>query len=187
MEWRQRYNAGMTWEQFLQGAKKNQDLWRAVYKLARVPQESVDRVRSLHGRWHLLILSEDWCGDAVNTVPLVVRLVEGAPDLDCRLLARDENPDIMDTHLTNGSRSIPLVIVLDEQYQECRWWGPRPRELQEWVLTQGLALPKEERYREVRRWYVRDRGLTTVREVVEMLERCAIEKAGASVERRGTW
>jgi hypothetical protein len=53
------------------------------------------------------VLSEDWCGDAVNSVPYLARLAELAPNLDLRVLARDENPDLMDAHLTRGSRSIP--------------------------------------------------------------------------------
>jgi hypothetical protein len=79
----------------------------------------------------------------------------------------------MDTHLTGTSRSIPIVILLNQKYQECGWWGPRPRELQKWVIEKGLKLPKEERYKEVRTFYARDHGLTTMREIVEMLEeRC---------------
>jgi hypothetical protein len=93
--------------------------------------------------------------------------------MDLRILARDENLDIMDAHLTNGkSRSIPIVILLNDKFQECGWWGPRPRELQKWVVETGMQLPKEQRYREIRTFYARDRGLTTMREIVEMLEEC---------------
>lgn len=114
----------------------------------------------------------------MNTVPVVARLVERCASLDLRLLARDANPDIMDAHLTGSSRSIPVVIVLDETYRECAWWGPRPRELQQWVLGAGMALGTTERYREIRRWYARDGGVSTLEEIVSMLERCAGSGAG---------
>ena len=151
-------------------ARANQELWRGIAAHVHIPEELVERVRAIPGDWHLLVLSEDWCGDAVNTVPLIARLSELAPNLDCRILGRDANPDLMDTHLTGTSRSIPVVILLDDQYEERGWWGPRPRPLQQWVLGEGRALPNSERYREVRRWYARDRGVTTLEEVVEMLE-----------------
>ena len=61
-------------------------------------------------------------------------------------------------------------MVLDDDFRERGWWGPRPRELQDWVLTEGLALPSAERYREIRRWYARDGGRTTLEEVVALLE-----------------
>jgi hypothetical protein len=64
------------------------------------------------------------------------------------------------------------VILLNPKFQECGWWGPRPRELQKWVMEKGLALSKEDRYREVRTFYARDRGLSTMTEIVAMLEEC---------------
>jgi hypothetical protein len=95
-------------------------------------------------------------------------------NMDLRILARDENLDIMDTHLTGKSRSIPVVILLNPKYEECGWWGPRPRELQKWVLEKGLLMPKDDRYHEVRSFYARDRGLSTMREIVTMLEECCV-------------
>jgi hypothetical protein len=172
---KKRYENAWTFERSVELATKHQELWGAIRKRARVPAEAVERVESLGGRWHLLVLSEDWCGDAVNTVPVVAALAEAASNLDLRVLARDENPDLMDTHLTNGSRSIPVVMVLDEHYEERGWWGPRPRELQEWVLSEGLRLPVDERYRRVRSWYARDQGRTTLEEMVSLLESAAGE------------
>ena len=168
---RDRYLGAPEFEEMLASAEKNVDLWAAVWRRAVVPDEFVRRVAALGGAWHLLVLSEDWCGDAVNTVPVVARLAELAPNTDLRVLARDENLDLMDAHLTGTSRSIPVVIALDEDFNERGWWGPRPAVLQQWVLGPGQALEKDARYREIRSWYARDRGLTTLGEVVGMMER----------------
>jgi Thioredoxin len=168
---RDRYEAAPTFDAFVNSAQQNKALWETMFRLARVPQSFVDRVRALPGRRHLLVLNEDWCGDAVNTVPSIAKLVSLAPDnVDLRVLGRDANPDLMDAHLTGTSRSIPVVILLDEDYVERGWWGPRPTELQTWVLGPGRALDKAERYREIRRWYARDRALSTLEEVVGMIE-----------------
>jgi Thioredoxin len=113
-------------------------LWRDTYRLARVPADTAARLAALPGHWHLLVLVEDWCGDAVNTVPLLTRLAES--DDDC---------------------------------EERGWWGPRPSALQARVVTEWSALGKDERYRQVRTWYARDRGRTTLDEVVAVLERAA--------------
>jgi len=133
----------------------------------------VEAARAMAGRWKLVALSEDWCGDAVNTLPVVARLAEAA-GWDLRVLSRDDNPDLMEAHLTNGrSRSIPVVIVYDEQFREVGWWGPRPSELQTWVLSEGLAMPSPERYKVVRRWYAQDKGRTTLAELLEVFPRAA--------------
>jgi hypothetical protein len=172
---RDRYRAAASFDELLVTVEKNVELWTAVWRHARVDEEYVRRVTALPGEWHLLVLSEDWCGDAVNTVPVVARLVERTPNTDMRVLGREANPDLMDAHLTGTSRSIPVVIVLDEAFVERGWWGPRPTVLQRWVSGQGQLLEKTARYREARTWYARDRGRTTLEEVVSIME-CAVEE-----------
>jgi hypothetical protein len=167
-----RYCEGETFDEFLAHPTiKNHDMWFAIAKHVVIPIELSARVDALGGHWHLLVLSEDWCGDSVNIVPVIAKLTESVRNMDMRILPRDENLDIMDTHLTGGkSRSIPIVILLNSKYEECGWWGPRPGPLQKWVMEEGLLMPKEERYKEVRKFYARDHGLTTMHEIVDMLE-----------------
>lgn len=139
-----------------------------------MPDAFVERARALPGKIHLLVLNEDWCGDSVNTLPAIAKLAALAPErIDLRVLGRDANPDLMDAHLTGTSRSIPVVIVLDADYVERGWWGPRPKVLQAWVHGPGQSLDKAARYREIRRWYARDRALTTLEELVTLMERVA--------------
>lgn len=117
-----------------------------------------------------LVIAEDWCGDAVNTLPVLAALADRAENLDLRVLSRDANAGLMDAHLTNGTRSTPIVIVLDRDFVERGWWGPRPAELQRWFATVGRTMPKEERYRHIRGWYARDRGASALDEVISILE-----------------
>lgn len=158
--------------EYIAGAQKNRELWAAVYRGARVDEAAAARAAALPEPRHLLVISEDWCGDAVNSVPVVARLAELAPArLHLRVLARDAHPALMDAHLVNGARSIPIVLALDAAFALLGAWGPRPRELQAWVLgPAGQALDKEARYKEVRRWYARDRGRAIIDEVLELLE-----------------
>lgn len=175
----QRWATALTFEAYIDGVEKNRELWQAIYARAAVPADLLARVRALPGQWKLLALSEDWCGDAVNIVPAAARLAERASNLELRVVARDANPDLMEAHLTGGARSIPVVIVYDAHLREVGWWGPRPRELQEWFLREGKPLPYAERYPKMRGWYARDRGRSTLEELVLLLERVALRKASA--------
>ena len=161
----------------------NHEMWVAITHRVTIPLEISARVETLGGHWHLLVLNEDWCGDAVNIVPIVAKLADSVSNVDLRILARDENLDIMDAHLTGKSRSIPIVILLNKKFEECGWWGPRPRALQKWVTEKGMLLPKDERYREIRTFYARDRGLTTMEEIVSMLEECCRKTEATSAAR----
>jgi hypothetical protein len=168
-----RFERGATFAQYLAAVVKNRELWREVHGRAQVPDDLLEKARRVPGRWHLVAISEDWCGDAVNTLPIIARLASEA-GWDLRVMGRDDNPDLMDAHLTDGrSRSIPVVIVYDEAFREIGWWGPRPSELQSWVLREGLAMSSPERYKVVRRWYARDRGRSTLSELLDLFPRSA--------------
>ena len=165
-----RFLKGETLSEFLAKPKKYKELWDALYKRAVIPEEILARAKTLKQPWHLLVLSEEWCGDSINTLPLVAKLTDALPGIDMRIVERDANPDLMDAHLTGTSRSIPVLMLLDHDYAERGWWGPRPRPLQEWVMKEGLKLPKDDRYREVRTWYARDHGKTSLTELLDMIE-----------------
>jgi len=164
----ERYAAAPAFEEYLAGIVKNRDLWLSTYARARVDDAALQAVRSA-GEWRLAALTEDWCGDAFNTLPYVAKLVTQAPNLQLRIFGRDANPDLMDSHLTKGSRSIPVVILYDADFREHGWWGPRPAPLQDWFERVGRAMEREDRYREMRRWYATDRGRTVLQEVAALL------------------
>lgn len=167
---RERFEEAPSFAEYLAGVRKHRELWHDLYARAALLPEEAGAIGAIREPLHLLALSEDWCGDAVNALPFVARIAEASPMLDFRILGRDDNPDLMDAHLTNRkSRAIPVVIAYDENFVEQGWWGPRPRILQLWVMEEGMALPKEDRYREVRRWYARDGGRTTIREILQLV------------------
>lgn len=169
----QRFLTGQTFAEFVESAREYQELWRIGARRAEVPAGIVADVITVSRPLRLVVLNEDWCLDAVSTVPAVAKLAEMVPGLDVRIMGRDANPDLIDTHLTAGGRSIPVVIAYDSQWHELGWWGPRPTPLQQWVKTTGASVAKEEKYHYLRTWYARDRGETTVREVTDMLLRCS--------------
>ena len=152
----------------------NHDLWVSLWARAAVADGHLARARALAHPWRLLVLTEDWCGDAVNSLPVMARLADLVPGrLVLRCLDRDQHLALMDDHLTNGSRSIPKVLAVDGGGTVRATWGPQPAELQAWVYGAGRGLVKEERYKLVRGWYARDRGQATLYELLSALETAA--------------
>ncbi len=168
-----RWDEAWSFDEFLaRAAPQHRALWEAVHRLARVPAWAVDEAAALPPT-RLVVLAEDWCGDAVNTVPVLVKLAAAVPNVAVRLLRRDAYPDVMDRYLTNGTaRAIPVVIALGEGMEELGWWGPRPLALQDWVkVERAKGRAKADLYPEIRRWYARDKGATTLREVLDVMAR----------------
>lgn len=166
LDLREVWGRGVPFAQFVEGASEPyKSLWSGIYRNARAPAWATGIVpEGTHVK--LLMLVEDWCLDTSNTAPFLQRFAEAVPGVEFRLLGRDANPDVMDRYLTNGARAIPVVIALDHEHRELGHWGPRPSELQAWVKANKDTMPKEERLRETRKWYARDRGETTIREIL---------------------
>jgi hypothetical protein len=141
-------------------------IWEGLYAIARVPAWALEAVPPGVAR-RFLVIVEDWCGDGPSSIAPLAKLAAQAPGLELRIVGRDDHPELMDRYLTNGARSIPIVVALDGDFRELGHWGPRPTELQAWVMANKATIPKSELYPQVRKWYARDQGLSTLREVLE--------------------
>ena len=160
-----RWNHALSYQDFVAASEQHRGLWEGIYRLMRMPDWAFQAVPP-GTRRRLLVIAEDWCGDASSTIPILARFADTVPGMQLRVVRRDDHPELMDRYLTNGSRSIPIVIVLDEAFRELGHWGPRPTSLQTWVLENRPLVPKAELYPQIRKWYARDRGETTLREVL---------------------
>lgn len=119
-----------------------------------------------------LVLTEGWCGDAAQIIPVLHKITELNTKLQLRLLLRDENLELMDVYLTNGkSRSIPKLIVLDENNNEIFNWGPRPKVLQEMFYhLRANAVPNDVIKEEMHKWYAKDKTVTTQKDILELIK-----------------
>lgn len=153
------------WPSFLRAGMEHYELWRGVYDRVILPGWALEGFMRSPVR-KLLVIAADWCGDAANTVPVLARLADLARGMELRVLVRDEHPEVMNAYLTNGTRSIPIAIAMDESFRELGHWGPRPAALQEWVLSHLKLMPSPQRYAYARKWYAKDKGETTLRELL---------------------
>lgn len=127
-----------------------------------------------------LTITEGWCGDASQIVPVFEKIAEAQPLITHRIIFRDEHPDIMEAFLTDEGRSIPKLIVLDEDGNVLATWGPRPQALQDIVqeAKKNMAsMTKEEKKVHfetikgaVHSWYAADKTIGTQRELLAALE-----------------
>lgn len=124
-----------------------------------------------------LVITEAWCGDAAQNIPLMHRLTELNDQIQLRLLYRDENLDLMDAFLTNGGRSIPKLIALNtSDLSLLGSWGPRPQDAQKRMseLNQSDQLKKEDVITEIQLWYARNKNQSLQAEFLDLLKKwCA--------------
>ena len=128
-EW---FNQGMTATDYIASMQVNKENTMKVYNSCELEAE---QKAYLHGLQSLelraLILTADWCGDAMVNLPVFMRIANEAL-IDGRYFIRDENLELMDQYLKNGkARSIPIIVFIDKEGNEVAKWGPRAPEAQQ--------------------------------------------------------
>lgn len=155
---------------FHQYLPQNWQRTNRVYKTTHLLPEISDALSNLKSPLKWLIISENWCGDASQIVPVLVRIAESANGkIDLRLIYRDQNSSLMDAHLTNGtSRSIPILVQLNANFQVQTVWGPRPAEAQSRVMELKNT-PGADYIQEIHTWYARDKQKSIQTEILPIL------------------
>jgi hypothetical protein len=123
-------------------------------------------------RW--LVIVEPWCGDVSQSLPVMARLAEASNNrIDLRLAYRDQNPSLIDAHLTDGvSQSIPILVQLDAGYQVTGTWGPRPAEAQALVKRLKSDPSTAVNYaEELHRWYGHNKQQSIQSELLALLKK----------------
>ena len=177
MDYKAKFAAAMSVDTFYGFLGENRELHDKHYERADVDSYH-SRLSRASLKLRILILTEPWCSDSLSIVPVVLKMLKGIDSVEIRFLLRDENPDLMDLHLTKGGRAIPKFIILDDSYKVLLSWGPRPSVVQDIYESMrpdidAERIPKIEATKKIRAFYGRDRGRATAEEFCRLL----LEKA----------
>ena len=165
-------------EAMLLYTKMNGVRMKRLDKTTKLTDDSINLLSQIDQPQTWLVLTEACCGDAAQVLPVMNKFAEANINIDLKLIMRDEHLDIMDAFLSNGSRSIPKLIVIDQQGEEVlATWGPRPAEVQKMVMDGKLESmkieDKEERKAfndevkvDVQRWYIKDKTIQIQRQLL---------------------
>ncbi|MEQ8926173.1 MAG: thioredoxin family protein [Fulvivirga sp.] len=157
-------------EKMLDYTRLNEQRMNKWEKIAQITDELKTTVANIKDKQYWLVLTEGWCGDAAQNIPVINKISTLSPFVELRLLLRDENLDIMDEYLTDGGRSIPKLIILNEEFLELTQWGPRPEAGQEKVKRMKAGeLTHEEFATELHTWYAKDRSISLQSELNKLL------------------
>jgi hypothetical protein len=152
--------------------KLNRQRMHRLEKTIELRADAVLAAKKAKPKMIWLILTEGWCGDAAQNIPIIEKIAAESVNIETRYILRDENLDLMDQFLTNGARAIPKLIALDvETLKVIGTWGSRPDPAQELfneLKQRGVAGPliKEN----IQRWYNADKAQTIQTELLKFIE-----------------
>lgn len=142
-------------------------------KTITVPLAIKDGLAGLKKDFILLVISEGWCGDAAQIVPVIKKMTDESARLNLKIVLRDDNDALMQQYLTNGARSIPKLVIIDAETQTVRGsWGPRPQGATQLIadFKAKYGVVNQEAKTELQKWYLHDKGLSTMEEISLLLQ-----------------
>lgn len=150
---KERFAQGMTFQQYLDQMGTNKEKFVQFLGEIKIKPEDRAALDRLGTKLKVLVITEDWCGDALYNVPVFAKLVEGNPNVEMRVFLRDKNPDLMDQYLNQGTyRSIPVFAFFDEKMNEVARFIERPPKVTEVIEKRMLEVRRALRTEHLEDW-----------------------------------
>lgn len=148
---------------------KRMNRWDKTLKIPKVAQQKISEFEQPI-TW--LVIVESWCGDGAHVLPVLNKITELNNLINLKIVFRDENPELMDLFLTNKSRSIPKLIMIDTKTGDVlNSYGPRPSEatslVSRYIAKYGILTPEFKE--DLQHWYNNDKGQNVIDDVTNML------------------
>jgi thiol-disulfide isomerase/thioredoxin len=150
----------------------NEARMNRLEKTVKISTEIIQKLNQLNGDYIWLVISEGWCGDAAQILPVIYKMAELSERIDIKIVFRDENEDLMNLFLTNGTKSIPKLIILDKITLEVLGdFGPRPIGAKQLILDYKAkhGIVDETAKTNLQLWYLHDKGLSTQKEILDLM------------------
>ncbi|MCR4032953.1 MULTISPECIES: thioredoxin family protein [Flavobacterium] len=155
-------------------SKLNEARMNRLEKTIKIDETVAEKLQNLDNHYIWLVLSEGWCGDAAQILPILDKMAHVSnKKIDLRIVLRDENDDLMNQYLTNGGKAIPKVIIICKEAGIVRAdWGPRPKGASELMAKHKREVgPIDEKIKtDLQLWYLADKGISVQEELLEIME-----------------
>ncbi|MGI8848977.1 MAG: thioredoxin family protein [Pyrinomonadaceae bacterium] len=163
--------------------KLNRQRMKRLEKTVMLNDSLKETARNVEANWIWLVITEGWCGDAAQNIPIIEKIAAENSYIETRYLLRDENLELMDRYLTFNARSIPKLICLGAKtFEEIGTWGPRPQIAMDYfyeMKAQGLVKPQM--MENMQRWYNQDKEESLQAEFEKFFEQWAGQKENVAV------
>ena len=150
----------------------NETRMNRLDKTMKITDENILKLKNLKSEYIWLVISEGWCGDAAQLLPIINKMAIDSGKIELRIVLRDENDELMKLFLTNKKKSIPVVIVVDKETGSVLGkWGPRPKGATDLITDykKEFGVIDETAKTNLQLWYLHDKGISTQNELVNLM------------------
>ncbi len=159
-------------EAFLHYTELNEARMNRLDKTTQLTAETLSALAQLDKKYLWLVLTEGWCADGAQVLPVLNKMAQANPNIDFKLAFRDENDGLMQRVLTHGAKAMPKLLVIDpENHILLGQWGPRPQGAVNLIANykKEHGIVDETAKADLQLWYFRDRGVEIQQEIVALM------------------
>ncbi len=165
------FDRGVTFADFVQQATARREGWLRLQREATIAPALIARAKAVGGKWQLLVIARDGCGDSMNSVPYAARLTDSVPGLSLRIVSPSEGASVAGSHRTkDGRTATPTFVLLDARGHDVGCLVELPAPLRQWTDASRATLSSDSLHAYRDAFYARDRGASLATELVEVLE-----------------
>ncbi len=147
---------------------------KRIDKQCEINSELSNQIKSISEIHTWIVISESWCGDGAQCIPVIAKMAEQNSNIDLKLVFRDENIDLIDSFLTNGARAVPKLICINNNTNTViGTWGPRPKSIQAMVSDFKKNNPDvthDDFVKNLHLWYAKDKTNAIQEEFSEIIQ-----------------
>ena len=150
----------------------NETRMNRLDKTMKITEENSIQLKSLKSEYIWLLISEGWCGDAAQLLPIINKMAEESGKIELKIVLRDENEELMKLFLTDKKKAIPILIIVDKETGSMLGnWGPRPQAAADLVneYKKEFGVIDETLKTNLQLWYLHDKGITTQNELADLM------------------
>lgn len=156
---------------YMEYTKLNSSRQSRWLKTQTVSEDLKAVIQNIKSSQQWLVITEPWCGDAAHVIPFIMLAAKENSLINLTFELRDSEPFSIENYLTNGSKSIPKLVIRDEQGNDLATWGPRPAGCQTlYTELKERQAAFDEVLTAVQNWYNTDKGKEIQAELTRLIE-----------------
>ena len=114
-----KFNQGMTTVQYIDQIKVNKDPFVKIYETVKIPDDSLNMFNGLSEPLNLAVFTADWCGDAMSTTPVILKLADSTPNIFLQVFNRDDELELSNSLIPeHRAGTVPIFVVMDKDMQQ---------------------------------------------------------------------
>ncbi len=116
---RAKFDQGMTTQQYIDQIKVNKDPFVEIYETVKVPDDSLNIFNGLSEPLNLAVFTADWCGDAMSTTPVILKLADSTPNISLQVFNRDDELELSNSLIPeHRAGTVPIFVVMDKDMRQ---------------------------------------------------------------------